>query len=617
MKKKGKKISITEENLEKGIEIIGKHKIFKNVRITIIDDSKFMGKNDIAVADHNFVYVNPKYYLEPSGWAYAIAHAMLHLILGHFDKDKLPGYEITNIDGTKTWKPEFDKKLWSAACDLYIAKFLSDMKFGKPIDNINLSAVPCSLSDEKKIYEYLCTLGEVPEHLKCDTAVQGMIGLENPIDYEDENNTFKSNWATDMFADAVAWAATDSVRIAGGGESLEKYMLGYEESESKQWFMSHYPLLGSMAAAFDVVMDYEISRREEIQVAAIDIKEGIIYINPSARLSKEECHFVIAHELLHAGLQHAERRLGRDPFLWNCSCDFVINSWLADMQIGEMPEGCLYDELYKDWSAESIYEELIKEIRKNQKLNTLRGFGRGDIISHGIGKKCTTYSGMSLDEFCKSALAQGLEYHISSDRGYIPVGLIEEIRALSMPVIPWDVELARWLDCFIPLIERHRSYARPSRRQGSTPDIPRPRYVKDNVNDESRTFGVVIDTSGSMNAKLIGMALGSIASYAAAREVPLVRVIFCDARAYDAGYMAPEEIAGRVEVKGRGGTILQPAVNLLERAKDFPETGPILIITDAEIEDKMQIHREHAFLIPKGKRLPFPPKGKVFYFEEH
>ena len=81
--------------------------------------------------------------------------------------------------------------------------------------------------------------------------------------------------------------------------------------------------------------------------------------------------------------------------------------------------------------------------------------------------------------------------------------------------------------------------------------------------------------------------------------------------------MAPEEIAGRVEVKGRGGTILQPAVNLLERAKDFPETGPILIITDAEIEDKMQIHREHAFLIPKGKRLPFTPKGKVFCFEEH
>lgn len=614
MKKNTKKmISITEENLSKGIAIIGDHKIFKNVRITIIADSKNMGKNDIAVADHKFVYVNPKYYLEPQGWAYAISHAMLHLILGHFDKDKLPGYEIVKEDGTKEWKTDFDKKLWSAACDLYIAKFLSDMKFGKPIDNINLSAISCNLSDEKKIYEYLCTLGEVPEHLKCDTATQGMIGLENPIEYPEG----ETNWATDMFIEAVAWAATDSVRIAGGAESLENYRLGYAENEAKNWFMAHYPLLGSMAAAFDIVMDYEISRIEEIQIAAIDVKEGIIYINPSARLTKEECRFVIAHELLHAGLQHSERRLGRDPYLWNIACDYTVNSWLVQMQVGEMPQGCLYDELYKDWSAESIYEELIKEIRKNQKLETLRGYGRGDIISHGAGKKCTAYSGMSLDEFCKSALAQGLEYHISSGRGYIPAGLIEEIRALAMPVIPWEVKLARWLDCFIPLIEKHRSYARPSRRQGSTPDIPRPRYVKAHVNEEGRTFGVIIDTSGSMSTKMIGMALGSIASYAAEREVSLVRVVFCDARAYDAGYLAPEDIAGRVEVKGRGGTVLQPAVDYLEQAKDYPADGPILIITDGEIEDKMQIQRKHAFLIPKGKRLPFAPRGKVFYFDEN
>ena len=614
MKKNEKKISITEENLAKGIAIVENHKIFKHVRITIIDDNRNLGKNDIAVADHNFVYVNPKYYLEPQCWAYAIAHAMLHLILGHFDKDKLPGYEIVKADGTKTWKSDFDKKLWSAACDLYIAKFLSDMKFGKPIDHLNLSAIPCSLSDEKKIYEYLCTLGEVPEHLKCDTAVQGMIGLENPIEYIDG----ETNWATDMFIDAVAWAATDSVRIAGGGKSMERYRLGlgYQENESKNWFMSHFPLLGSMATAFDIVVDYEISRKEEIQVAAIDVQKGIIYINPVARLSKEETRFVMAHELLHAGLEHSERRLGRDPYLWNVACDFTVNSWLVDMQVGEMPEGCLYDELYKDWSAESIYEELIKEIRKNQNLETLRGYGRGDMISHGVGKKCTTYSGMSLDEFCKSALAQGLEYHLSSGRGYVPAGLIEEIRALSMPVIPWEVELARWLDCFIPPIEKRRSYVRPSRRQGAIPDIPRPRYIRDSVNEDGRTFGVIIDTSGSMSTKMIGMALGSVASYAAEREVAMVRVIFCDARAYDVGYLAPEDIAGRVEVKGRGGTILQPAVNLLEQAKDFPETGPILLITDAEIEDKMQIHWEHAFLIPKGKRLPFMPKGKVFYFEE-
>ena len=130
---------------------------------------------------------------------------------------------------------------------------------------------------------------------------------------------------------------------------------------------------------------------------------------------------------------------------------------------------------------------------------------------------------------------------------------------------------------------------------------------------ESRTFGVVIDTSGSMSSAQIGLALGAIASYAVSKDVPFVRIIFCDAQATDAGYLAPEEIAGRVEITGRGGTILQPGIDALEKAKDFPVTGPILVITDGYIEDNLKIKREHAFLIPNGNKLPFRANGKVFY----
>ena len=111
---------------------------------------------------------------------------------------------------------------------------------------------------------------------------------------------------------------------------------------------------------------------------------------------------------------------------------------------------------------------------------------------------------------------------------------------------------------------------------------------------------------------MLATALGAIASYSAARDVPAARVIFCDADAYDAGYMKPEDVAGTVKVKGRGGTILQPGIDLLDKAEDFPSTAPILIITDAEC-DKVILHgREHAFLIPQGAQLPFIPKGKVF-----
>lgn len=59
---------------------------------------------------------------------------------------------------------------------------------------------------------------------------------------------------------------------------------------------------------------------------------------------------------------------------------------------------------------------------------------------------------------------------------------------------------------------------------------------------------------------------------------------------------------------------LQPAIDLLEHAGDFPKTGPLLIITDGYC-DRLRIHREHAFLIPKGQHLPFVPKGKVFWMD--
>ena len=129
----------------------------------------------------------------------------------------------------------------------------------------------------------------------------------------------------------------------------------------------------------------------------------------------------------------------------------------------------------------------------------------------------------------------------------------------------------------------------------------------------SRTFGVVLDTSGSMDRRLLGRALGAIASYAVARDVPAVRVVYCDAQAYDNGWMHPFDIAGRVRVRGRGGTVLQPGIDLLQDAADFPRDGPILIITDAWI-DRVRIKRDHAFLIPAGAVLPFPARGPVFCF---
>ena len=610
------RISPNEQQLLDGIGLIKKHPLFGQLHFisTNIVPKSRLGKNIPAkVSSSGIIYLNKDCDKTPPEWAYIVAHCMLHLSFGHFDAERMPGYWQQISEKQQKWVNSYDPELWNFACDIYISRFLADIKFGKSeVDLIQLGNYG-SASNELKIYEQL--VNDHREHNSVDFAAFGtagefpdMIGTETPLTYR-----YGKNFHTTDFAYALANSVRSVIDQAGDrtpDHSRRKSVM----EKAAEWFVNHYPLLGGLAVGFKIIETLGRADLNDIEIAAVNVVNGEIYVNPAAGLALEEWKFVLAHEYLHAGLQHHARRSGRDHYLWNIACDFVINGWLHEMGIGAMPQrGLMYDETLKNRSAEEIYDTLTENIRKNSKLDTFRGYGKGDIIDKGWIPDLN--SPTSLDEFCKSALRSGLEYHTSNGRGFIPAALIEEIKALSMPPVPWDVELAKWFDTWFTPIEKHRTYARPSRRQSSTPDIPRPSYAAPELPEYSRTYAVIIDTSGSMSPTLIGKALGAAASYSVAKDVPLVRVVFCDADAYDIGYVAPGDIAGRVMVKGRGGTILQPAVDLLENSKDFPKNGPILIITDADIEHDLKVRHEHAFLIPDGKRLPFRPRGKVFYFK--
>jgi hypothetical protein len=93
-----------------------------------------------------------------------------------------------------------------------------------------------------------------------------------------------------------------------------------------------------------------------------------------------------------------------------------------------------------------------------------------------------------------------------------------------------------------------------------------------------------------------------------------VRLVLCDASPHDRGFINPEELLGRVEITGRGGTILQPGVQCILEATDFPKDGPLLVITDGAC-DTLQIPREHAFLLPAGASLSFNTRAPIFRFD--
>ena len=149
----------------------------------------------------------------------------------------------------------------------------------------------------------------------------------------------KVEWG-DLLGRGIVQAVSSAIDVVSGhAESLGESKGRLTEAQrANNWFLDSYPLLGSLAADFALIEDSILCKRLDISIAAIDIVHKEIYINPAAGLSYEECKFVLAHEYLHAGLCHHERRQGRDPSFWNVACDYVINDWLIEMGVGEFPK---------------------------------------------------------------------------------------------------------------------------------------------------------------------------------------------------------------------------------------------------------------------------------------
>jgi predicted metal-dependent peptidase len=550
----------------------------------LVDDSAV---GYATVAPDGRIRANRARKLDGPEWTWVLAHCLLHLGFGHLEP------------GAARDQPYLD-----VAC-LAVTRFQRAVKLGR-----EPMMLPAELptADEQQLLRQWRRDG-VPAGLAgCGAGAPDLV--PSPVRGERPRDP---QWQQ-RFALGLSAAATAAVEVAGGARASLTGPAAPRRpwQRAMSWFIGSYPLLGALAAGFTLVADAELARGWDITVAAVSAAAGEIYLNPLRVLSDHEWRFVLAHEMLHAALRHGDRAGWRDPQLWNVACDYVVNGWLVEMGVGEMPEGLLHDPGLAGLSAEDVYDRLARDLRRGRRLATLRGAGRGDLLGEPLPWHGRRSAGVDLDEFCRRALLTGYAYHSGDGRGVLPAWLVAEIRVLQQPPLPWDVRLARWFDEHVPAPRPQRTYARPWRRQAATPGIPRPGWHLPEETVRRCTFGVVLDTSGSMNHELMGKALGAIASYATARDVPAARVVFCDAAAYDAGYLRVDDIAGRVRVRGRGGTVLQPGVDLLERAPDFPPAGPILLITDAEC-DVLRIRRPHAFLIPVGARLPFTPRGDVFH----
>lgn len=246
--------------VEAGFGLLEKNTLFHQLDGYITaKPSHLNAKGSLAcVTKDGNIYVNMRANLSPEQWCYVMAHNLLHLAFGHFDKASIPS------------DCEFVPALWNKACDIYITRFLYDIRLGEPICADPAEAYPIKLNSEQKIYEYLLKHQDNGAQI-CGTnseKLKDMIGVERPIVYKKgERNAY---------AEKFSYAVTHSIKSAlcdAGGYDL-KTKKNTVISRAAEWFLSHYPLLGGLAAAFKIVEDIEMCHRYEIHIAAVDAEQG-------------------------------------------------------------------------------------------------------------------------------------------------------------------------------------------------------------------------------------------------------------------------------------------------------------------------------------------------------
>ncbi|MET8866745.1 hypothetical protein ABZW11_27710 [Nonomuraea sp. NPDC004580] len=304
------------------------------------------------------VHFHPKRRAPADEWAWVFAHLLLHLAFGHADPRSCAPKDVDD---------DLPDPAYHAACCLAVERFLRTLKIGRCPAPLPAELPP---HDEVALSE-LWRRTSVPDAYRPPGEPDFRVGtaeLARDLDFPRS------------FAIGIADAATHALDVAGEPRtSVEGHVKGPWDT-ALRWFVSSYPLLGALAAGMKIVTDAELAREWDISIAAVSAEAGEIYVNPLSRQTEPGWRFVLAHEMLHAALRHGERAGLRDAYLWNVACDYVVNGWLVEMGVGEMPEGLLFDQSLTGMSAEAVYDRIATDLRRLRKLGTLRGRGLGDML---------------------------------------------------------------------------------------------------------------------------------------------------------------------------------------------------------------------------------------------
>jgi predicted metal-dependent peptidase len=376
---------------------------------------------------------------------------------------------------------------------------------------------------------------------------------------------------TDQIPTPTSVEATDPARVDGLVRA------------SMARLRSRAPFFGTLA------MYARFIARPDIDTAATDGLD--VMYNPTFFDGLEPQHLdaVIAHEVLHAALDHVYRRGSRDAMRWNYAADVVVNGLIAGAGM-ELPEGALRSAALERYSTEEVYVALEREGRDG----TEESFDV-DLIedpnSAADGKPGRTPS--RRDQAARhwaAAIDRAAAVTRTRERGDLPGGITRAFDLADRPKLDWRTLLWRFVT------RTPTDFASFDRRQ-----IYRGLYLE-TLESQSVKVVVAVDTSGSVDSDDLNAFVGELQGLLGAYPQLQAWLIYCDTEAYGPYRL---ELGGDIPPpEGGGGTDFAPvfecaaehdlvdegtvAVYLTDGFGSFPDPPPsypvLWIVTPAGLE---------------------------------
>lgn len=326
---------------------------------------------------------------------------------------------------------------------------------------------------------------------------------------------------------------------------------------------------------------------------------GVRY-NPAfmAKLTDDEGVFCIAHEIQHLAWDHLSRmavyrdtKLGPDgkPYnhhKMNMAADFPINYALRKAKVGSPPDParlgfqiCLDDKYTSDMLPEEIYCLMKDPPGSGGGSGKEKGQGGGGaqaLDEHspepGEGEGVDANGQPTLPPLTKSDILEAAEVH-KSIRGEYPVGMERLLGELVKPKqSPWALlrqfvtstmsgrDMTTWRRLQRRLIVRRIGY--PGRVAHGTGHI-----------------AIVVDTSGSIDQKMLNLFGGHMAAIMDDARPELVSLLWVDAKVHRVDEVKSGSDLRRVlskKIPGGGGTDMREGVHKSEELK----ADVIIVLTD-------------------------------------